>query len=499
MKLAAHSSDFFSAALRRLLCRLLACCLLLSPVTPAAYAQGTDQLNLPELGDSSSSLISLNQEYQLGRAWLKAFRSQAPTINDPLLQDYLEDLIFKLANYSELKDRRLEVVVVDNRSINAFAVPGGVIGVHNGLLLYADNEAQLSSVLAHELAHLSQRHFARRLEQQQNSQLPTMAGLLASLVLAATIGADAGLAGMTATQAASLQNQLRYSRQNEQEADRAGMQTMIRADIDIAATAGMFEKMLQASRYAGSRPPEFLLTHPITESRITDARNRARQQPRKMYTDSLEFQLMRARVELHFQPSSQQAIRTFKARMNGNSKNPEADQYGLVLAYLQINQADAAREALAPLLAKRPRLTAYRVADARIDLSQGQYRQAIDKLEQELAVTPGNHPLVMQLAEAYLLANQPSQASELLQQHSQRHPQNPNIWYLLAEAYGLAGDIVGVHQARAEYFLLNGALGKARQQLSYALPLVSGDNIRTVRIQEKMRQIAALQQAAQNL
>ena len=161
---------------------LICTALFLTLAGSARALEQEQELQLPELGDSTSSLISGEQEHELGRAWLKAFRSQVRTIDDPLLQSYLEDLIYRLASHSQLKDRRIEVVVVDNATMNAFAVPGGVVGVHNGLFLFADNEAQMASVLGHELAHLSQRHFARSVEQQQRSSLPTLAGILGSVV-----------------------------------------------------------------------------------------------------------------------------------------------------------------------------------------------------------------------------------------------------------------------------------------------------------------------------
>lgn len=466
----------------------------------AATAAGADDggLKLPELGDSSSSLISGRQEYELGRAWLKVFRSQVRTVNDPLLQDYLENLIYQLAVHSQLKDRRLEVVVVDNPTINAFAVPGGVIGVHNGLFLYADNEAQLASVLGHELAHLSQRHFARGVEAQQRAAIPTMAGLLASLVLAATAGGDAGMAAMTATQAAALQNRLNYSRQNEQEADRIGMDTLVEAGYDPNAFAGMFGNMQSMYRYAGQRPPEFLLTHPLTESRISDARNRARDYPRKVYIDNLDYQLMRARVEQQIAGNSGDAIKRFKARLK-NSRQPEADHYGLALAYLHAGQINDARKELKPLIDKEPRRLAYVVTDAEIDISAGNYDTAIAKLERQLRVNPNNHPLTMTYADALLKAQQPHKAEAVLAEHVKIHPNNPSIWYLLAETHGLAGNIVGVHQARAEYFVLSGVLDRAQQQLGYALPLVRGDNLTTAKIEERIRQIEDMKQAMKKL
>src|SRR5690606_5895060 len=216
---------------RTLLTGLLTASLLHANLAQAA----PEGVVLPELGDASSSLFSMQTEYELGRAWLKMFRSQVRTVSDPLMQDYMEHLIYRLASVSQVKDRRLEVVVVDNSTINAFAVPGGVIGVHNGALLYADTEAELASILGHELAHLSQRHFARGVEQQQRNALPMMAAMLGSLVLAATTKGDIGMAGIAATQAAAQQARLSFSRENEQEADRIGMETLAKAEYDPGA------------------------------------------------------------------------------------------------------------------------------------------------------------------------------------------------------------------------------------------------------------------------
>lgn len=465
----------------------------------ATLGQEKKEIELPSLGNSSSGIISLQQEYQLGRAWLSAFRSQVKTVADPLLQDYLEDLTYKLATHSELKDRRLEIVIVDSQVINAFAVPGGVIGVHNGLLMHAQTEAQLASVLAHELGHLSQRHFARSVEARKRNAIPNMAGLLAGIILAATQGGDSGLAAIAATQAASLQSQLRYSRLHEQEADRVGMKTMVRANFDPNASAAMFEQMQKASRYAGNRPPEFLLTHPVTESRISDARNRARQYPRKIYTDKLEYQLMRARVELHFSTNNQQAVERFRVKTKGNSHYPDADQYGLVLALINNGELKEAAERLTPLRKSDPNGISYIIAEAELLIAGKQYNKAIELLNSALSINPENHPLTITLARALLDASQPHKAEAVLKKHTARKPNDPYVWYLLAETHGLAGNIVGVHQARAEYFVLNGVLDRAETQLGYALPLVKQDHLATARIKERIVQIKRLQQALKNL
>ena len=211
----------------------LACLLPMAPITHAL-----DELKIPNLGASSSSLFSQASERRLGNLWLKVFRAQAPVLDDPLLQDYIENLIFELLVHSQLRDRSIQLVIVDNPTINAFAVPGGIIGVHNGLLHHAQTEDELASVLAHEIAHISQRHFSRRQEQARNQSPLTVAGLIAGLVLAATAGSDAGLAAMTATQAAAQDSMLRYSRANESEADRIGLSTLVAAGRDAHAAAG---------------------------------------------------------------------------------------------------------------------------------------------------------------------------------------------------------------------------------------------------------------------
>ncbi|MGK0500404.1 MAG: putative Zn-dependent protease [Oceanicoccus sp.] len=490
---------FNKALLAACLVILVNCLSITSQAAPYIPTPASDNIELPELGDATSGTISLQKEYELGRAWLMAFRSQIQTVDDPLLQDYVEELAYKLATSSELKDRRLEIIVVNNRAINAFAVPGGVVGIHNGLMLQAQTEAQFASVLSHELAHLSQRHFARSVEAQQRNAIPNMAGLLAGIIIAATAGGDSGMAVIAATQAASLQSQLRYSRLHETEADRAGMQTMARAEMDPSAAAGMFEIMQQTSRYAGNRPPEFLLTHPVTESRITDARNRSRQYPRQMYTDNAHYQLMRSRVELSFIDNSKAAVKRFRSRLEDGSGHPDADQYGLTLALIGSGEFEEAQQRLDTLLETKPNEISYSIAQVELYMADGEIVKAIELCEKLLGLTPGNHPITMTLAKALLQANQPHRAEEILKAHSIRRPNNPSVWYLLAETQGLAGNIVGVHQARAEYFVLNGALNLAAKQLSYALPLVKQDHLTTARIQTRIVQIKQLEAQMKNL
>jgi len=455
-----------------------------------------EEIKLPVLGDATSGLVSIEQERALGQTWLRMFRSRVPTLNDPLIYNYLEDLLYQLATYSQLVDKRLELVVVENETINAFAVPGGVIGVHTGLFLHANSEAQLSAVLAHELAHLSQRHFARGVEAAKRNALPNMAALLASLILAATTSGDAGIAALTATQAANIQSQLTFSRQNESEADRLGIQTMVKAGMDPEESARMFENMLRSLRYAGRRPPEFLLTHPVTEKRIADARNRASQYKKIVGKDTIEFHLMKARIAVDIAENPNIAVKHFRAALDGDTSVPDAERYGLALALIQTGQFEEAQQLVEQLLAKDSNRISYQLAQVDVLNAQGQYEKSVALLEETLKINPDNFPLSYYYAETLLKLNDYRSAETVLKALSKQRPKDPSIWYLLAETHGLAGNILGVHQARAEFFLLNGILDKAQKQLGYALKLTADHPQLAARIEQRLREIQEMKKQA---
>ncbi|WP_373087174.1 M48 family metalloprotease [Zhongshania sp.] len=460
------------------------------------FADTSPRDNLPDLGDVTASRYSAQQEQDLGRMWLKMFRNSVKTVNDPLMQDYIEGLLYRLASHSELKDRRLETVIVDNATINAFAVPGGVIGVHSGIFLYTDNEAQLAGVLAHEIAHLSQRHFSRSMDNAKQSTIPTLAGLLAGVVLAATAGADAGIAAITATQAAALESQLRFSRQHEQEADRLGMETLSKADMDPNGIPSMFVNMNANMRYARSKPPEFLLTHPLTDSRISDSANRARQYPRQVYTDNLNFQLMRMRAALQHSKNPEDLLKNWQ---DESGVNGEARRYGAVIALIALNRWQEADEQLAALLKDDSSRIAYQLAKADILVGQKRYGDAIRLLQSQLAIVPNNNPYTVKLAEVLQLDNQFDEADKVLSLQSRQRPNDPNLWYQLAEVRGLAGNILGVHIARAEYFILQAQFERAKMQLRYAYKSTVNNKIQQGRIKQRLRDIADMEEKLKNL
>jgi predicted Zn-dependent protease len=457
------------------------------------------EIELPLLGDSSSGIVSKQQEYQLGRTWLKVFRSRVREYDDPLMQLYFEELIYNLAVFSDLEDPDLELVIIKNPTMNAFAVPGGVIGIHTGLFAFAANEDEMVSVLAHELAHLSQRHFARGLEAQRASAMVTLAGLLASLVVAATVGGDAGLAAMTASQAYASNSLLRYSRSNEQEADRIGLQTMERSGRDPSAAADMFETLLTKTRYSGSRVPEFLLTHPVTEKRIADARGRSMGSAMRHYPDQPDYYLMRARAIVSMDSSSKNSITKFQSELNSNTLRPDAANYGLALAYMNSGELRKAERLISALLEKHPRQIAYQYTDLELNLAQENYSIALYKIDRLLTLTPNNYPLMAIESEILWQDHQYEKSAEVLTTLTRSRPEDPMLWYRLAEVRGLAGNISGVHEARAEYFILVGAFDLAREQLGLAAKLVTADFKRSSIVSQRLRDVVSMEEKAKRL
>jgi len=422
--------------------------------------------DLPSLGDASSSIVSPQQEHQLGRAWLSLLRGQISQLSDPQLKDFVESSVYRLGETSELQDRRLEFVLLDSPQINAFAAPGGIIGVNGGLFLYAQTEAEYASVMTHELAHLSQRHFARGLEAQQRMQLPMMAAMLAGIVAAAAGAGDVGIAAIASTQAAAIQEQRRFSRQNEQEADRIGLINLEKAGYDPRAMPSMFERLMRQYRY-DRKPPEFLLTHPVSESRIADTRNRAEQAKAGGVTDSVRYQLMRARVQLIYEDTPGLAAKRFRAMLEETPKL-QAARYGLALAQIKSGQHQQARESLQPLLQAAPDDITYNLAQVELDIAANRLPDAQSRIERLMRDFPSNYPLNQARIDLLMKQGNARDAESALDELLKSRANDPDVWYQVAEVRGLNGNTIGLHQARAEFFALVGDYDQAIEQLDFA-------------------------------
>jgi predicted Zn-dependent protease len=460
--------------------------LLLFPLSTAIA-----ESELPELGDSTLAVVSPEQEYRLGRTWIRKLRGSTPTLNDPVLQDYLERQSYRLAFNSPLQHPDLTLLIINSKQINAFAVPGGVIGVNAGLLLHAETESEFSSVLAHELGHLSQRHFARRLDDNQRNQWLYLGTLLASIAVAASGEGQGAYALGASAQAALIQNQLSYSRQHEQEADRIGMQTLVSAGLDPHAMPTFFQRMERQSRQVGA-VPEFVLTHPLTQSRIADTFNRANQFPKKLGVDSLDYQLARTRMLVQFMEDTGSTSAHYRQQLKNESTlndRVRINRLGLTLSLLRERQFAQAREALAPLLADDPQRVDYIVAAVEIELADHRYQDAVALIDAARQLSPDNYPLLIQGARAYILNNEAAAIIEPLEAATRERSDDVHVWRLLMDAYHSTKNSLGVHRAKAEVLFLNGNEEKSLEQLKLAADETKGNYPLTAKIQKRMREI----------
>ena len=455
-----------------------------------ASAQSSDS-TLPSIGGAGGGLISERQETDIGRQVMTSIRRSAPQITDALVQDYLNSIIYRLVPSAPLSSSDLTLAIIDSPDINAFAVPGNVVGVNGGLFLNAESEQQFASVLAHELAHLSQRHFARRLEQQETSAPLTIACMIAGIILSAVTQSDVGIAAIAGTQALAVQNMLAYSRAHEQEADRVGMDILASSGMDPRGMPEMFEIMMRQNRLQGNRVPEYLSTHPLTQNRVSDTRNRAEQYPRRDVADAQEYHLVRSRLQVRYAKSADIAVETFKDYLNrSDTEKPDAIRYGLAVALLRNgNQSEAIIE-LERLLDGTPGRITYQVTLAEALIEQDKLNEARSLLSEALARNPGNYPITDMLAHLETAAGNGERAAEYLHRLTRELPKKEHLWLRLAEAEGLARNIVGVHRARAEYDILMGDLEAAQRQLRQAQErLPAGAPLRQI-VTERLSQVS---------
>ena len=430
--------------------------------------------DLPIIGDSSSSVISIASEYNLGRLYMAQLRRTLPEYIDPVSQDYSEHLVYRLSEFSELNDRRLEIALIDEKSVNAFAAPGGIIGINAGLIFHADTEGQLASVLSHELAHLSQRHFARRMQRQKDRSLANSLMILGSIALAgATSNPNALLVG----QQAITQQNLSFSRGDEQEADRIGFKNMVSAGFDPKSTSYMFEKLQSLSRLSGSNELEFLRSHPLTKNRIADAQSRAQGFENKNYRNSLDYDLVRNRTIVHFSEVPRQAVTIFQKELTDSSDEREKLEayYGLALAYSRDNKHSQALNSMRQALEMDSENLMLQIGLLELHIEAENYFEAEALASSLLSTNPYNYPISMLYNRVLMNKGDYKLGEKILKDLTLKRPKDPQVWYWLAEVQGLDKNLIGLHLSRAEYFFLTGSYETSIKHLRMALDL-TGNN-----------------------
>ena len=457
-----------------------------------------DEDPLPSLGDYSSASISLSGEYNMGRLWLAMYRGSTKEHFDPLMRTYLEDLIYRLSETSEVRDRRFEFIILEDKTINAFAAPGGIIGINLGMFLNTQKEGELASVMCHELAHLSQRHFAR--SQNRNSPLANALMILGSIAVAA---ASRNPEAILIAPAAMQQMSINYTRSNEKEADRIGFNNLVRAGFNPDDMTMMFQRMQDKYQNEDSEQFSYLMTHPLPSERLTDMRIRAdslEKTSKDNYRDNLDFYFMQKRAEVWAEKDIEKLIIKYKKDSKSQINNISlAAKYGLSLALKHTNNFEEGFSILRELIKKIPNNLVLESSLMELHVADENYYEAISLGKNILEIHENNYAASILLADAYIEDGQSEVAEKLLKDLAKERQTDPNIWYKLAEAQGLSGNILELHRSRAEFFILTGRHDAAVFQLKEALSL--SQNLFEVResIIRRLEQIFAAKKALSEL
>ncbi len=451
------------------------------------------------MGDTSGAIVSPDEERYLGEELMRRIRQSLLLVEDPEVTEYIQALGYQLVANSDTPTQDFTFFVINDNSINAFAAPGGFIGINSGLILTTESESELASVMAHEIVHVTQRHLARAIEKANKMNLPATAALIAAIILAGK-NTQVGQAALMTTMAGNTQNQLNFTRAHEQEADRLGMEILADAGFNPQSMPTFFEKLQQASRFYDNRLPELLKTHPVTLSRIADSRNRAEQYPvKKKFMGNDAYRLVQAKLRVLSSENPAIYIKDFENTVLKKAKDQATDHeyYGYALALLAANRYSDARTQIEKLLAKEPEKIPYIIALAKLDMADKHLPEALQNLSAALDLYPHNHPLTVVYANALLESGQAGAARILLKEHVRRISNDPALYALLARAELDAGYKADSHQSLAEYYYLSGETHSAIEQLKIALRLTQNkDFYRTSRIEARLKQLQAYVMAA---
>ncbi len=472
--------EYHSTVIKRLIAALL--CVVMIPRGIAH--------DLPDLGDSASSELSPLAEQRLGAQIMRDIRWKEPAyLRDPEVEDYLNWLGDRLVASGPGAGLPFQFFGVSDASLNAFAMPGGNIGVHTGLILAAQTESELAGVLAHEVSHVTQRHIARMLGKQSQTSMIMLASLLLA-VLAARSSAQASQAAISTGMAAGMSTQLSYSRDFENEADRIGVQNLAAAGFDVRGMVGFFERLQKNARLYENSAPAYMRTHPLTSDRITEMENRVAQMPYRQVPDSLDFQLVKAKLKVGRQPT-REVIGEFETAARGASPSVAA-QYGLVRAYLQVRRlADADREMA--VLRKRGALSAMIDGlEGDLRLAHGDPAGAARLFREGRGRFPQSHRLMYGEIESLLAAARPDEALTVAKAELLTTPADATLWEFRARAEAALGKRLAQHRSLGEVYAIQGNYAASAEQFALAQAASDGDFFEQSAVDSRLREVRGL-------
>ncbi|HEV2606471.1 MAG TPA: M48 family metalloprotease [Xanthomonadaceae bacterium] len=474
----------------------------------ATPAFAGNEATLPDIGSSAGQIISPEQQHEYGEMTFRELRRIGYVLDDPLLEDWLQGVGDRLAASSNKPSQDFHFFVVNSRDINAFATLGGYVAVNAGLILTTTSEDELAGVMSHEIAHVTQSHVLRAVEAQKHDTIPIVLAMLAAIIVSSrSNSSSAGNAAEAAVASATglmAQQQINFTRENETEADHFGIQTMARAGYDPLAMASFFSRMQAANRsnegYGKYKAPDFLLDHPVTSTRISDALERARQIKNKPTTtlpdgigDATSSLLLPANLSAHNVANAttaqhgrdfgwaQERLRVLSAESGGaaiaeynriRNAHPnafgDAQRYGLALAMMQNAEPGRALAELQPLSQRHPDAYWIDLAIAKAQFLGGPRATALESYERVLQRMPGNRAVILSYATTLGeigTADAGRRAQAVLRPLMADGGDDPEFQQTFARASELAGDTGRAGEAYAVAAYLNGRAEDALNQL----------------------------------
>lgn len=473
--------------------RLLLTAVIALPLALASLAQEPGRpvipINLPQMGEPADSALSPAEERRIGQEIVGQLYSFRYIDEDPELSAYVSQLGWRLASAADMGSTPLNFFVIADGRINAFALPGGFIGMNRGLLIAAQSESEVAGVMGHELAHVSQRHIARTQEGTQAASLATWAAVLAA-ILAGSADSDVVIGALSLGQAINYQRQVNYTRAHELEADRIGIQTLAKAGYDPNGMASFFSTLEQQSRLYGTGLPEFLRTHPLNTRRVSEARARAAELPPVEVADSLDFRLMQARARVLSLGRPGEGLEYYGQLLRAGQDTP-AHRYGMALSQMRSGQADLALETLAPVREAHPKNVHLMLAEGEALRLANRAGDAAAVLDQALALYPRYTPAIFARASILLDLDRPSEARQVLLSHEQALGTQIHTFKLLADAAKAQNDLAEASFQMANYLVRRGDAGGALGQLDAGLRLSGLESQERARLQAKRDEVRA--------
>ena len=455
------------------------------PIVLTAPPAGSD---LPDMGSPAAAYISRTDEFRLGAMVTRELRDQGALLEDPEVNEYIQTIGQRLASQSPDGGKDFEFFVIKDDSINAFAVPGGFVFIHQGLILATTTESELASVMGHEIAHVTQHHIARQLRAQSQQSLATAAGMIAAILLGAAGGGQAAMGGIAAVQGMAAQQQINFTRDNEMEADRVGIGYLAGAGFDPNSMGSFFEILSRHEGLAATYIPAMLIDHPVTTDRIAEAKARAAQFPPRTQHDSQSYEMIRERVRVLSTPADVDLLGTYERKITRGEADL-ADQYGYALELTQHNRAEEAVKLLTPLVQQHETLTLLHLALAQALAKTGRNKEALAYFARTLQLFPRNVPVTVRYAQELMAVGKPMEAHNLLLDLFNNVAPTPDQIRLIALAANAAGDSGDAYFYMGEYQIAGGDLSLAAQQLQLALAAPHLTPIQRARYQARLDEV----------